>query len=910
MRSKWWLGNCGERGDLARTLAARYCLSRGVLLASLIGIVACASNAGSGAGGSAGVGGLGGAAGSSAGGAGGAPRLSLVSPNHYLASGVSLPLGFGAAGTSGATGANAGGASAGGASGAAAGASGAANNALTCVPTVPPGTPPAIASCGDGFRTGAEQCDDGNLMIGDGCSPTCRVTPMLVAPHPAQPGRVLPPPSRELGLSRHPLASGCNQVGVTYVDRASAPPALNLATFLSVGKPLALLNFGTAKVDSPNPALAALPDDKFVVAWTDFDGDGDELGIQLRKLDPLKTTQAPSIFANAQTMFSQRAPDVVFDGTNIIVAWVDDSDEVAGPDLHYRTFSPDLVALSDSDQTLAATAAVEDHVALAAYPGRWAAAWRSGLSGSETIEIQSASTHWTVGPFAPGAADDRPALVFFDANHLAVAFTEGSDPSVSGTANTPRLYAAILDAAAPGLTPAFPVAPVTDPYATTPAISQTQPALTAFADRLLVGWRSDPVPGNAAGGELWTREVRLSQGAGNTVLVDTSSPELPLLASAQRVGDQVTPVLLSSPLWPEHRLVSAWQDMSRTVGTGSGSSDVALQFAPAPTTDASNVPFELSASGKYYLVNVLRRAPGFPLPIATATYSGMARQYILPPSATFDGDDNSWAFSAGPPAGAIPDASSTITIDLGRVLSLGAIRPVYVGTYRTPTSFQLRLAEQAGQWTTVIPTQLVDKTQLSPHALTSEFPATRARYLEFTMTGTPAFGYVDMMEFIVLPSAPQDPPPSTLDGYDLAYLSGVVATQNSNMIAYNSALRAPRTLFDQNLGDYVAGKTLEQGANGDGTITIDLGGWYPISQVVMMFYYGYNWRFGGSIEVASNQSSWNKVTDSGRGVPLGTPDGPQAFTFSKQTARYVRITAYFEPGVGVYGAPLTEVQIF
>ena len=158
-----------------------------------------------------------------------------------------------------------------------------------------------------------------------------------------------------------------------------------------------------------------------------------------------------------------------------MVAWVDDSDPAQGSDLRYQTFSPDLTPLTDGDQTLAATAAVEDHVALAAFQGSWAAAWRSGIAGEETIEIQSASAHWTVGPFAPGVADDRPALAFLDANHLALAFTEGSDPSVGGTANTPRLYAAILDTGAVGSTPAFPVAPMTAPYASTLTIGQAEP---------------------------------------------------------------------------------------------------------------------------------------------------------------------------------------------------------------------------------------------------------------------------------------------------------------------------------------------------------------------------------------------------------------------------------------------------
>jgi cysteine-rich repeat protein len=36
-------------------------------------------------------------------------------------------------------------------------------------------------SCGDGLVSGAEQCDDGNLTAGDGCSPTCTLEPLAGA---------------------------------------------------------------------------------------------------------------------------------------------------------------------------------------------------------------------------------------------------------------------------------------------------------------------------------------------------------------------------------------------------------------------------------------------------------------------------------------------------------------------------------------------------------------------------------------------------------------------------------------------------------------------------------------------------------------------------------------------------------
>ena len=45
-------------------------------------------------------------------------------------------------------------------------------------------------ACGNGVRTGGEQCDDGNLVAGDGCSPTCTLE--LCGPTPAAGCRTVP----------------------------------------------------------------------------------------------------------------------------------------------------------------------------------------------------------------------------------------------------------------------------------------------------------------------------------------------------------------------------------------------------------------------------------------------------------------------------------------------------------------------------------------------------------------------------------------------------------------------------------------------------------------------------------------------------------------------------------------------
>lgn len=823
-----------------------------------------------------------------------APLPTLRSPGHYQVTNV--PLLSNAAGAGGAASSGSGGVSANG---------GAASvmPGSVCAPVLPPGNPPTVASCGDGFRTSFEQCDDGNLLDGDGCGADCRSTPALIASR-GTPSNALPLPGRELGLSRHPSAVGCNSVGVSFIDRSSEPAALKLGLFSSVGVPGGVLEYGAATVDLAAPAVAALPDDTFAVAWTDFDGDGDELGIRLRKLDPTLLVQAPSVFANLGRPFSQRAPDVVFDGNELVVAWVDDADPISGPDLRYRLFDRELRPKSE-DLTLAATGAVEQDVALAAFQGAWAAAWRSGSGGFETIEVQSGGSHWSVGPFLPGGVNDRPALEFIDASHLALAFTEGTDPTASGSANTPRLYAAVLDAAYPGPTLAIPVAPTVEPYASSPTLSQTEPALARFDDRLLLAWRSSAVSGDAQGDELWSREVKWASGPDNTVLIDVSSVDLPLLGSATlRKGDQGTPALLSSSAWPERRVVTVWQDFGETFGAVSGAPDVALQFSQSPTTDAAVARFELSADHNYYRVNALRRGPQFPAAAVTATYASGAKAG-LPPQNMFDGSDASFRWTTPttptPPFinGPNPAATVTATIDLGRVVTVGAMRQIF-DLARTPLSFQVRAAEAAGQWTTVV--ALMPSS--NPDTIV-EFAATPARYVEVTWIGTPAFGQIDLQELILFPSA-SGPVPSSADGYDLTYLPAITAS-----IAGGLSGGGTQFLFDQAATGYL-GRSLAQGGTSDGVITVDLGGWFAISEVDLGFRLGVTWAAGGSIEVAANPNNWTKVYDSGRGNVFGVPTmiGSKRFSFATQTARYVRVTDYFITGQGTSLARLDEIQVF
>ncbi|HWZ91896.1 MAG TPA: hypothetical protein VNW92_23695, partial [Polyangiaceae bacterium] len=255
----------GRRGalELCSKLATVTCM--GAMLVACDPTTPAGGGGGAaGVGGASGTGGASGASGASGGvGTGGIYRFAPFRTNLIDVTAASG--GTGAAGGSGGSGNTAG---VGGVGGVGASGSGGTGGVLAlCIPSAPGGSPPASAVCGDGFRAASEDCDDANTSNADSCSSSCKVTPELVDPRVASMS-VLPLPSRSLGSSRHPMAAGCNAVGVSFVDQTSDPPALELSTYSSSGVPASTFRYGTSTVDFPDPAVAALPGDAFALAWT------------------------------------------------------------------------------------------------------------------------------------------------------------------------------------------------------------------------------------------------------------------------------------------------------------------------------------------------------------------------------------------------------------------------------------------------------------------------------------------------------------------------------------------------------------------------------------------------------------------------------------------------------------------
>jgi len=702
--------------------------------------------------------------------------------------------------------------------------------------------------------------------------------------HPSLPGRTI-------GAGRHPLAAGCNAVALAFAEDTQQSAALYLSTFKAAGQPFSSVQVAQTKVSAPEPGVAALPGDDFVVAWTDFDED--ELGISLRKVVG-GVAQGKAVIANEDPAFSQSGSDIVFDGNELVVAWVDSHDATNGPDLRYRLFTPDLKPLT-GDQVLSATGAVEDNVVLAGRNGHWAAAWRAGSQGMESIEVQSGSSHWTVGPFAPGAADDRPDLIFLDDSHLAVAFTKGTDTENTGQANVPRLHAAVLDPRTPGATESFALAPAQMPYAIQSAVGQTQPNLVLSSDHLLVAWRSDAVFGEHLGSELWSRRVPFTV-SGNTLTLDPSHLETPLIQTdAQREGDQDAFRMVATTLWPSGGIASVWDDSSRSFGAKSGGPDVVLQVArDVPERVPPLTSYAVSDNGLYYDVNLLRR--NYPGPTVTRTYQGDATYFIpqMVPESVFDGDDNWWAYSSA--SGADPNAGATLTIDMGQYFSVGAVRLLYYYTGNAPPTQTLRLGTtptDAGNWQTIL-----DNTPgLDDH--TYSFNVITARFLEVKMKGAPKGG---LMEVMVYPSTQTGPAPSPIDGYDLSYFATVTANSNCN--------KPTPWLWT---GGVIAANVAHQGtfpyATGDCVGTYDLGAQYPVSRVYLNFYVGSNWASGGRVDVAATPGAYSNVYDSGVGNQFAFTDS-MGYTFPSQPVQYIRMTDYAIPGVGPASGILQSIQAF
>ena len=437
---------------------------------------------------------------------------------------------------------------------------------------------PVSQFCGDGVRDPVtEECDDGtDVTPPDSCNAQCVVQDVLVVPGPGSDGGVVPKVTRRLGQGRHPVGAGAAGFAVAFVE-THAGPLVGVRVFDEDGVPgvIATVANDASTTENAHPVVAGIGGNGFAVAWSDNGADGDGRGIALRTVSAAGTL-GPKQRLNSTTSFNQRDVDLIWTGSGLVAAWVDESKiATAGLDIKLRTLSAGGTP-QGSEQVLAGTSAHESQVALSAFGGSWAAAWRARTGTTETIEAKAGSASFSVTVASPGPSLDKPALVAMDGSRLLLVFTEGG--SAFGT---PALRGAVLDTATPGATTSFAIAPLIAPYSTDPTLGQSEPALARVGARMFLGWRSEAVTADPNAEELWLKEITWTTGGG--VTLDLSKPEIALpRQSAHRADDQRRVALAATPLWPGGALATAWDDYGRVFGSIEGTPDVVAELIPVP----------------------------------------------------------------------------------------------------------------------------------------------------------------------------------------------------------------------------------------------------------------------------------------------------------------------------------------
>jgi hypothetical protein len=488
--------------------------------------------------------------------------------------------------------------------------------------------------CGDAIVGINEECDDGPGTGRDACTEACKTQDQpVVALAPAQ-GL-----DRYLGAGRHPIAGLASGFATTYMEVGDADPAVAASLFNIWGQPThhVTVSEGASPIDDANPVVAALPDGSFAFAWGDFDGDGSDLGVALRQVSAAGTIQSLRV-ANSGTEFSQLNPDILWTGTELVVAWEDYADESQGPDIRYRTFDAELNPTSD-DVTLAGSELPEAAVSLALFNGGWAAAYREGLAGGdENVVVRVGDASFRVGPFQGGPLDDRPALVGLDATHLLVVFSAGTDPGAAGVDNVPRLRHAVIDVAGSPTQASQALAPLFDVYTADLAVSQMSPSLAPAPDGsagAFVSWRSEARPGDAIGDQIWLKFMAWNA---STATLTTTEQESPIPRPwAENLGDQRRPQLAAVGLPPSGALAIAWDDYSHSQGVDAGDPDVVVRYAPSRPPGVPShacTPVTVTADAPVYS-NVYTGVPGVNVTWtanATCTITPQYQFYIRPPN--------------------------------------------------------------------------------------------------------------------------------------------------------------------------------------------------------------------------------------------------------------------------------------
>ncbi|MBI5535277.1 MAG: hypothetical protein HY898_21295 [Deltaproteobacteria bacterium] len=366
---------------------------------------------------------------------------------------------------------------------------------------------------------------------------------------------------RRLGAGRHPVASGSQGMAVAFVELLmddGAAPRVGVATFSLLGEGRGVGRIADVNLEA-DPVIAALPDGSFALAYTKMGLDGDGLGIALVRVSSTGTILSPTKVANQTTEYGQRAADILWTGTELVVGWEDES-QVDGRRICTRRFSSALAAL-ENEVCVAVPSVFSSRLALGAAGGQLVRAWRKDGLTASSIEVRfgSGAPSFPLTELPPG---ELPALVALDSTHVLVVYTEGlgTEKAVVLSNAGATVYSGVLSPT---------------------GVERYNPSMVSTTDGIYLAWREPAVLGtngwNANLDELYFQKLTWN---GTTL---TAGDALTLPADAPHLlGDQNLPAMAPVSVSPSGAILAAWDDLRANVQGQSPHGDVLMSLMVTP----------------------------------------------------------------------------------------------------------------------------------------------------------------------------------------------------------------------------------------------------------------------------------------------------------------------------------------
>lgn len=423
--------------------------------------------------------------------------------------------------------------------------------------------------CGDGYRDPmSEECDDGlgTAPESRACTQDCEVFDRLATTASGAQQRWLASPGA--------IAAGPAGYAVVMVEHLEHPndlePRLAVALFDMAGRHLGVSHLKGVDFDVA-PALAQLPSGDFALVVSQMGLDAEGLGLGLYRVSASGGHPEFVSVVNESAAYGQHGPSAGWSGTELVVAWLDDSPawnpQASGRRVCSKRFGSTLAVVGD-ESCFDETTGWPSDLAIAAGAST-AIAWREFQGYDDVIVVEAEGWRWQSPLLAPTNAFEPPAIAWLDGSALLIVATEGDGVQRVGVIDS-GVELVAFEAVGSSSSPRF------------------EPSVARTPDGIYMVW-SEPEPAPNGGwsstlGEVWLQKISWT-GAQLDLISNTPIP-LPRQSSHLQ-GDQHRPIVVAvndaAQAAPGGAVLTCWNDLTASnFQAQAPHGDVAMQQIPTP----------------------------------------------------------------------------------------------------------------------------------------------------------------------------------------------------------------------------------------------------------------------------------------------------------------------------------------